>query len=75
MRLRRWMQDKIGQAAVVHLTTGSTVQGYIVESGEDYLVMAQAKVLGDDTTAEAAGECVLLRERIELMQVLRHTAV
>ncbi len=72
MRLRRWMQNKIGQAAIVHLHSGETVQGYIMESGADFLVMCQAKVL-DDSEAEVAGECVVTREQIKMMQVLRRT--
>ncbi len=72
MRLPRWINDKIGQAAVVHLKSGTSVQGYITESGRDFFVLVQAQVLGGDA-AEMAGEAVVAREDVDFLQVLRRS--
>lgn len=63
----RWRR-RAGRVVVVHLTTGASLDGLVVEKGRDALVLSGASYL--DTGDALAGETLVPWEQVAFIQFL-----
>lgn len=65
---RRWTSRLEKRKVIVHTADGS-IDGVLLVTGTDGLVLADATYLGDDEKTEVAGELFVPREKVSFIQV------
>ena len=71
LKLSRWLADCIGTPVSVHLKTGDTADGYLVETGREFIVLRQTRLHpAEGDSVSAAGELVIHESNVRFMQVL-----
>ena len=67
---RNWLRSRTRQTVTVHLTDKTTtIEGVLTDSGRHGLVLNFAKFLGDEGSIPMAGETLIPREKVLLVQV------
>lgn len=68
----KWAARAVRRSVVVHLTTGQSVRGTLLDTYHDALVLRHSALLGADGAA-MDGEIVVPRERVSFVQLLGDT--